>query len=173
MFLKLIHIFIPVLLVYSRSLWEGTSMQGTNMCAICSFHIHIGPSPFHLISNLFSNEDSGSFHDGVWTQNRIRWHWQSFCQYLHRTSCWPSTSRNESRKELTTCILLYLNLSICNAECQIDLRELANQPCSLLKRPQKCVMRSHGLSKFDFSSNTWKAVRRQLSVRILKHLVKT
>ena len=38
-------------------------MRGADMCAICSFHIRMGP--FHLIYNLFSNEDSSLFRDEV------------------------------------------------------------------------------------------------------------
>lgn len=38
-------------------------------------------------------------------------------------------------------------------------RELSNCSCSLLKQPQRYIMRSHDLSKFDFSLHTWRGVR--------------
>lgn len=53
-------------------------------------------------------------------QNTVRQHWQSFCQYLHRSSCWPSLLAMGVGEEFSTCILLPLNLFIFNVEHQID-----------------------------------------------------
>ena len=92
------------------------------------------------------------------------WHFR--CRFVLLTS--SLLHATHSTVHITTCTPRHPSqLNFPGIE-KLSHREFLNWPCSLLNRLQRCIARSHDLSKLGFSSHMWRGARYELSVRINK-----